>query len=405
MFRLGEFMRVPDQFEGPFPRYEARIADGRLEHDPAQSDVAAALQTLYEKLTVKRLANKSSALGWMFAKRTRPELLRGLYIWGDVGRGKTMLMDLFFDTAPVQRRARVHFHEFMADVHERIHKHRKAVKDGKMKGEDPIPPVAAAIATSTRLLCFDEFQVTDIADAMILGRLFTQLFQAGVTVVATSNVAPDNLYRNGLNRDLFLPFIDLLKQHVDEVQLDARTDFRLEKLEGAPVYYQPLGPEAGKGVDAAWSRLTGGDEGRPSSVSIHGRTIPVPRTALGAARFNFSDLCEAPLAAADFLKIAHTYHSIVLEGIPLMQAAQRNEARRFVWLIDALYDNGVKLIASAAGEPDALYPSGDTAFEFQRTASRLIEMRGHDYLALPHGKLGQTDKTEEYPPEGGVLNP
>ncbi len=388
-------MVSPDQFEGPYRRYEARLAAGRLDADPAQAKVAKRLQDLFEDLAQKRLARKSSALGWMFARREKPKPVKGLYIWGDVGRGKTMLMDLFFECAPQVHKTRVHFHEFMSDVHERIHARREALKAGTVKGEDPIPPVAAAIAEESRLLCFDEFQVTDIADAMILGRLFTRLFQAGVTVVATSNVAPDDLYRNGLNRQLFLPFIALLKEHVDSVRLDARTDFRLEKLAGAPVYYTPLGAATRKSMDEAWARLSCGATPKSVELTVKGRAVTVPQAAMGAARFSFADLCEQPLAAADYLKIAHSFHTLVLDDIPKMAPKQRNEARRFVWLIDALYDNAVKLVASAEAEPDDLYPAGDTAFEFERTASRLIEMRSGDYLALPHGGVASIETSDD----------
>ncbi|MCB1492902.1 MAG: AFG1 family ATPase [Rhodobiaceae bacterium] len=384
-------MLSPDQFEGPYRLYQSRIATGHLEPDAAQDIAARRFQDLFEALSEKRLARKSSALGWMFARNKAPAAPRGLYIWGDVGRGKTMLMDLFFETVPNVRKARVHFHEFMSDVHERIHARRQALKEGSVKGEDPIPPVAAAIAEETRLLCFDEFQVTDIADAMILGRLFTRLFDAGVTVVATSNVAPDDLYHNGLNRQLFIPFIGLLKAHADVVHLDARMDFRLDKLAGTPVYHTPLGAEADAALDTAFTRLTVGERAVPMTLPLKGRAVSVPAAALGVARFTFDDLCRQPLGAADFLKIAHHFHTVIVDRIPKLRPVERNEARRFVWLIDALYDNAVKLIASAAAEPDDLYPEGDTAFEFKRTASRLIEMRSLDYLALPHGGIHAPD--------------
>ena len=375
---------------GPLVRYCALVNDNRLEADKAQLRIARRLQELYDELTTGRLARKTSSLGWLFArKRNTGSAPKGLYIWGDVGRGKSMLMDLFHNTLPVKRKRRVHFHEFMSDVHERIHDWRKQRKAGKVKGDDPIVPVADALAEEAWVLSFDEFQVTDIADAMILGRLFERLYSHNVVVVATSNVPPDELYRDGLNRALFLPFIAMLKEHMTVCELAAEMDYRLEKLEGAPTYYTPLGEESDAAVQAVWDRLTAGAHGTAETLHVKGRTITVNHAAQGIARFTFQELCENPLGAADFLKIAHSYHTVVLEGIPRLRPDKRNEARRFVWLIDALYDNAVKLVASADAEPDELYPAGDTAFEFQRTASRLIEMRSHDYLALPHGRVSE----------------
>ena len=375
---------------GPLVRYCALVNDNRLEPDQAQLRIARRLQELYDELTTGRLARKTSSLGWLFAKKRKTEnTTKGLYIWGDVGRGKSMLMDLFHGTLPVKRKRRVHFHEFMSDVHERIHDWRQKRKAGQVKGDDPIPPVADALAEEAWVLSFDEFQVTDIADAMILGRLFERLYTHNVVVVATSNVPPDELYRDGLNRALFLPFIAMLKERMTVCELAADMDYRLEKLEGAPTYYTPLGKESDAAVQAVWDRLTAGAHGTAETLHLKGRTLKVSRTAQGIARFTFDELCENPLGAADFLKIAHSYHTVVLERIPKLRPENRNEARRFVWLIDALYDNAVKLVASAEAEPDALYPAGDTAFEFQRTASRLIEMRSHDYLALPHGRVSE----------------
>ncbi len=372
---------------GVLERYEALVARGEMERDPAQAGVASRLDRLNTELDEARLANKSSALGWLFARNTPKAAVRGVYIWGDVGRGKTMLMDLYFETAPVKRKRRVHFHEFMQEVHERVHEHRLAARRGDKKGDDPIPPVARAIAADAELLCFDEFHVTDIADAMILGRLFEKLFGLGVIVVATSNSPPVELYKDGLNRQLFLPFIDLLGDHVSVVRLDARTDFRLEKLENRPVYYTPLDDGAAAGMDAAWRRLTGTESAGPAEIAFKGRAITIPEAVHGIARFGFDDICRQPLGAADYLKIAHAFHTVLIDGIPAMGDADRNEARRFITLVDTFYDNRVKLVISAACAADELYAGtvGHEVFAFKRTASRLIEMRSADYLALPHG--------------------
>jgi cell division protein ZapE len=370
-------------------RYEALAARGDIEPDPAQVDVARRLTDFNRRLTEHRLARKSSALGWLFGRReVSREPIRGLYIHGAVGRGKTMLMDWFFETSKVQRKRRAHFHAFMIDVHARIHAMRQRIRAGEVRGDDPIAPVAEALADEAWLICFDEFHVTDIADAMILGRLFTALFGHGVVLVATSNVAPADLYKDGLNRALFLPFLSLLGDHVDVLRLEARTDYRLEKLAGAPVWHVPSGPAAGAQLDQAWSRLTGTDPGRPVELAVQGRVVTVPRAAMGVARFSFADLCEAPLGAADYLAIAHDFHTLIVSDIPRLDDSRRNAARRFVTLIDTLYERGVKLVASADANPDNLY-RGETGYEgfaFARTASRLTEMRSDDYLARPHGR-------------------
>ncbi|MCC2096028.1 MAG: AFG1 family ATPase, partial [Hyphomicrobiales bacterium] len=306
-------------------------------------------------------------------------------------RGKTMLMDLFFRTVPVAHKRRAHFHEFMADVHERVHEIRKKMARGELANVDPVKMAAESIFAESWLICFDEFHVTDIADAMILGRLFSALFQLGVVVVATSNVAPDDLYKDGLNRALFLPFIKLLHQHVDVVELDSRTDFRLEKLAGSPVYHVPADDNASTALDRLFELLTGKTHAPETSLTVLGRTVIVPQAIGHVARFSFSDLCEQPLAAADYLAIAENYHTIFIDRIPVMEYHHRNEAKRFINLIDTLYDENVKVIASADAEPHELYlaTTGKEAFEFERTASRLIEMRSEEYLALPHGR-GET---------------
>ena len=368
-------------------QYAAGVEAGKVERDPAQLAVVDRLARLEGDIIEHRLARKSSSLGWLFARDKKQASLKGLYIYGEVGRGKTMLMDLFYEVSPVQRRRRAHFHEFMIDVHERVHGLRQKMKVGEYAGEDPIELVAKDLAREAWLLCFDEFHVTDIADAMILGRLFAQLFTRGVVVVATSNVAPVDLYKDGLNRALFVPFIDMLEAHMDIVRLASRTDFRLEKLAGLAVWHVPADDAADAALDDAWRRLARENDGAAQELALKGRTIHVPRAAMGVARFSFHDLCEQPLAAADYLRIAHEYHTIILDHIPVMTFDNRNAAKRFIILIDTLYDMNVKLIASAAAEPDALYRAdeGYEAQEFRRTASRLIEMRSEEYLARPHG--------------------
>ena len=370
-------------------RYAALAAAGKIERDPAQEAVAAKLARLESRIAEHGLARKSSSLGWLFGRRenTQPPV-RGLYLYGDVGRGKTMLMDLFFEASSVARKRRVHFHEFMADVHERIHSLRQKLKLGEIAEDDPVRLAAVSIAEEASLLCFDEFHVTDIADAMILGRLFERLFEQGIVVIATSNVPPADLYKDGLNRSLFLPFIGLLERYMEVASVQARTDFRLQKLGGVPVWYVPANAAADAALDATWQELTAGANGGAVELAVKGRKLLVPHAAMGVARFSFHELCGQPLGASDYLKIAHEFHTLVIDHIPIMGFDRRNEAKRFIILIDTLYDHAIKLVASAEAEPDRLYVAeeGFEAQEFRRTASRLIEMRSQPYLALPHGR-------------------
>ena len=343
-----------------------RIESGALSQDPAQMDAAEKLDDLLQRL-------KRGGKGGWFSK---PKAVQGLYLWGGVGRGKSMLMDLFYAQAPVAA-MRVHFHEFMGRVQDRLNTARK-----RKDVSNPIFPVAKQFASEAKLICFDEFQVTQIADAMILAGLFEDLFKRGVTVVATSNRHPDDLYKDGLNRHLFLPFIDLLKQQNEVFELASDRDYRLERLSEAPVWYPT--DEGEKALDQAFERLTLGATPQSCMLTIKGRKLPVEREAAGVARFTFDELCARPLWAEDYRAIAAMFHTVLLQDIPTLSPAKRNEAARFVTLIDTLYEAKVKLVASAAAEPEKLYPEGDGSFEFQRTASRLHEMRSIEYMAEAH---------------------
>jgi cell division protein ZapE len=368
-------------------QYEELVSSGEIERDAAQQAAAAAFSALEERLDGYRPARKQNLLGRLFGNGKRAEPVKGLYVHGEVGRGKTMLMDLFFEASPVEHKRRAHFHEFMADVHERIHGFRQGIASGAIADTDPVVLTAGTIFEEAWLLCFDEFHVTDIADAMILGRLFSRLFELGTVVVATSNVAPDDLYKGGLNRALFLPFIAQLKERMNVVLLDARTDFRLEKLAGVKMWHVHADDAADDALDLAWAKLTGGARGAPLDLIVKGRRLHVPRAARGVARFSFKELCETPLGASDYLRIAHDFHSVVLDHVPVMHYENRNAAKRFITLIDTFYDNAVKLVASAEADPASLYRAaeGVEVNEFKRTSSRLIEMGSESYLMLPHG--------------------
>jgi len=354
-------------------KYRELLHSGAIRPDPAQAMAVEKLQLLANRVARYRRPTRTDTFS--FFTRKRGEVPCGLYIFGGVGGGKTMLMDLFFDSVAIDAKRRDHFHAFMADVHERAGHFRKTAKG------DPIEQVGKDIAREARLLCFDEFHVTDIADAMILGRLFGVLFEAGVVLVATSNVPPRALYKDGLNRNLFEPFIAELEQRVELLELSAARDYRLEKLSGSPLYFCPPDESARAQMQELWTSLTGTQGGEPREIAVAGRCVHVPEAAMGAARFTFADLCVKPLGSNDYLALARSFHTLFIEGVPVMGPEKRNEARRFITLIDALYDAGTGLIISAEAEPEGLYKAGDGSFWFERTASRLMEMRSSDYLA------------------------
>ena len=362
---------------------EAKIDAGALDPDHEQARAANALDAVMDRLADYTPRN---GLMGLFQFSDAP---KGLYLYGGVGRGKSMLMDVFFRLCPIEQKRRVHFHAFLIDVHARLNAWRKMDSKARRSsphhkrgdGDDPIRPVARALAAEAILLCFDEFQVTDIGDASILGRLFEAMWEAGVVVVATSNRPPSDLYKNGLNRARFVPFIERMPEHFIIHDFSGETDHRLRALSAAPVFYHPLTEATQAAMDAAWARLSGQAKLRPTHLTVQGRDLHFERTASGMVRESFDALCAQPLGAADYLAIAETFHTLMLEDVPRMDRENRNEAKRFVSLIDALYETRTKLVMSADGPPDTLYRAGDGAFEFERTVSRLIEMRSDAYLA------------------------
>ncbi|WP_420477810.1 cell division protein ZapE [Brevundimonas sp. FT23028] len=356
--------------------YDIRIEEGVLTPDPAQEPLIAALERLERALAKKSLFGK-------------PPAVQGIYIWGPPGRGKSMLMDLFVSSSPEPRKMRAHFHAFMARIHKLVDQWRKGDRKtrqtifGTHKGDDPIEPIADLIASEARLLCFDELQVTDIADAMILGRLFEALFERRVVLAVTSNRAPTELYKNGLNRQLFLPFIDEIRKRCAVVEIDGARDWRLDRLMGSPVWFTP---DQRPAFETLWLELRGGEPESPTRLTVLGREVGIERTAGGMARATFEDLCARPLGPQDYLAIAERFHTVFLDEIPVLGPANHHEARRFVTLIDALYEAKTRLVALAAARPEALYTSGVGAFEFERTVSRLNEMSSADWLA--HQRTG-----------------
>lgn len=381
--------------EGPLYTYRERLKSGEIRPDPAQELAVEKLQSLTK--AVRGYRPTSGEPGWLArfglgAKPAKPSLQwtpgdavgatprQGLYIFGEVGRGKSMLMDLFYENTAVAGKRRVHFHEFMRDIHLAIHAWRQA----GAKGDDPIPTLVRDLSANAWLLCLDELQITDIADAMIVGRLFQGLLDEGVVVVITSNRPPKDLYKDGLQRDRFQPFIRLIEQRLDILELDSERDYRLGRKRGLQVYHAPLGPDAEAQLDSGFARLTEGAVPRPDELMVNGRKLTVPLSAVGVARFSFKQLCGTALGASDYLELATLYHTLVLSGIPLLSPENKDEARRFVTLVDALYEHKVTLICSAAAPPETLYPSGIGAFEFQRTVSRLMEMQAEDYVTRQH---------------------
>lgn len=372
---------------GPVAKaYQRRIEDGQLSEDPAQFAAVGALDDLIDALSNQKKS-------W-FGRSAPP---KGLYLWGGVGRGKSMLMDLFFSLAPEKQKRRIHFHDFMREIHEFRAYWRSLSEPERKKSQwyvkgakgDPLAPAAKRMSASAKLLCFDEFQVTQIADAMILSRLFEKAFEYGLTLIVTSNRPPDDLYKDGINRELFVPFIDQLKSRCRIMELASEIDHRLAQLSRAPVWVTPLDSHADAALDLAWDRLTTCSTAAPMTLNVQNRLLEVPLAAAGVARFRFEDLCAKPLGATDYRELTLHFHTIILSDIPRLSAEKRNEAIRFTTLIDVLYEAKVNLVAGAAASPDDLYPEGDGSFEFARTASRLHEMQSAKYIGAERVHLAE----------------
>mgnify|MGYP006271537265 FL=1 len=372
-------------------RYRERLEEGAIDADADQAHAVGELARLERELAGYRPAAERPRRGLFGRRAAGDPPPAGIYLHGGVGRGKSMLMDLFHDTVRVEKKRRVHFHDFMLDVHVRLHARRRS---HPREGE-PLLPLADALAAEAWLLCFDEFHVTNIADAMILGRLFDALFARGVVVVATSNWPPDRLYEGGLQRDLFVPFIERLKERVAVVPLEGQRDYRLDRLRELRVYWHPLGANARDGLERLFATMTDGNAGAAETLHVGMRHLPVPRASHGVAWFDFADLCERALGAADYLALTERYHTVIVEGVPMLTPDKRNEARRFMTLVDALYERGTHLVVAAEAPPEALYPEGDGAFEFERTASRLNEMQSKDWV----------DRARERAEHAGPMDP
>jgi cell division protein ZapE len=379
---------------GPLAAYRALLASGALHADPVQGMAVAKLESLAKAVAAYQpnqgqggwlsrfgFGNHGRQLSWFADDGMEGFGKQGLYLYGDVGKGKSMLMDLFFDSVAVESKRRVHFHEFMRDTQIRLNVLRQ---DKSVKDPDPIPRLARDIVQESWLLCFDELQVTDIGDAMILGRLFQSLFDNGVVLMITSNRPPDDLYKDGLQRDRFLPFIALIKEKLDVLELAAERDYRLGRDRDATVYYAPATPAIEATLRSQFLSLNGGKSPVPDTIHVFGRTFPVPRSGDGIAWFQFDELCRSAVGPSDYLALASHYHTVMLSGIPILTPAERDAAKRFVTLIDALYEHNVHFICSAAEPPERLYPAGDGSFEFHRTVSRLMEMQSPEYLAQQH---------------------